>query len=162
MFASGMDGKIKQKLLEEFNLHTIIRLPETVFEPYTAIATNILFFDKKGKTKDIWYYQMKVDERLKGASRAKNPKYTMSNPILYEDFEEVEKWLKDKKENENSWKVSVDDLDGTDLDLKNPSIVDETINLSPHELIDSILKNEEKTMKLLRDVQNLIKKEIPK
>jgi len=105
---------------------------------------------------------MKVDERLKGASRAKNPKYTMSNPILYEDFEEVEKWLKDKKENENSWKVSVDDLDGTDLDLKNPSIVDETINLSPHELIDSILKNEEKTMKLLRDVQNLIKKEIPK
>ena len=62
MFATGMAGKIKQKLLEEFNLHTIIRLPETVFEPYTTIATNILFFDKKGKTKDIWYYQMKVDE----------------------------------------------------------------------------------------------------
>ena len=159
---TGTIAKIKQKLLEEFNLHTIIRLPETVFEPYTTIATNILFFDKKGKTKDIWYYQMKVDERLRGATRAKNPKYTMSNPILYEDFEEIEKWLKDKKENENAWKVSVDDLKDYNLDLKNPSEVVETIDLSPHELIDSILQDEEKTMKLLQDVQDLIKKEIPK
>ena len=162
LFATGMAGKIKQKLLEECNLHTIIRLPETIFEPYTTIATNILFFDKKGKTKDIWYYQMKVDERLKGATRAKNPKYTMSNPILYEDFEEIEKWLKDKKENENAWKVSVDDLKDYNLDLKNPSDVEETIDLSPHELIASILQDEEKTMKLLREVQDLIKKEIPK
>ena len=105
---------------------------------------------------------MKVDERLIGASRAKNPKYTMSNPILYEDFEEIEKWLKDKKENENAWKVSVGDLKDYDLDLENPSDVEETIDLSPHELIDSILQDEEKTMKLLRDVQDLIKKEIPK
>ena len=162
LFASKMASKIKQKLVEEFNLHTIIRLPETVFEPYTTIATNILFFDKKGKTKDIWYYQMKVDERLRGATRAKNPKYTMSNPILYEDFEEIEKWLKDKKENENAWKVSVDDLKDYNLDLKNPSDVEETIDLSPHELIDSILQDEEKTTKLLRDVRDLIKKEIPK
>ena len=162
MYATGMAAKIKQKLLEEFNLHTIIRLPKTVFEPYTTIATNILFFDKKGKTKDIWYYQMKVDERLRGATRGKNPKYTMTNPILYEDFEEIEKWLKNKKENENAWKVSIDELKDYNLDLKNPSDVEETIELSPHELIDSILKDEEKTMKLLRDVKDLIKKEIPK
>ena len=89
--------KSRQKLLEEFNLHTIIRLPETVFEPYTTIATNILFFDNSGKTKDIWYYKMKVDERLRGASRAKNPKYTMSNPMLYEDFEEIKNGSKTKK-----------------------------------------------------------------
>ena len=162
MFATGMAGKIKQKLLGEFNLHTIIRLPGTVFEPYTTISTNILFFDKKGKTKDIWYYQMKVDERLRGATRAKNPKYTMSNPILYEDFEEIEKWLKDKKENENAWKVSVDDLKDYNLHLKNPSNVEEVMDLSPHELIDSILQDQEKMTKLLRGVQDLIKKEIPK
>ena len=162
LFATGMAGKIKEKLLEECNLHTIIRLPETVFTPYTTIATNILFFDKTEPTKDIWYYQMKVDERLRGVTRAKNPKYTMSNPILYEDFEEIEEWLKDKKENENAWKVSVDDLKEYNLDLKNPSDVEETIDLSPHELIDSILKDEEKTLKLLREVQDMIKKEIPK
>ena len=162
LFAGGAAAKIKQKLLEEFNLHTIIRLPETVFEPYTTIATNILFFDKKAKTKDIWYYQMKVDERLRGTTRAKNPNYTMSNPILYEDFEEIEKWLKNKKENENAWKVSVDDLKDYNLDLKNPSDVEEIIDLSPHELIDSIIKGEEKTMKLLGEIKDLIKKEIPK
>ena len=160
--ATGIPARIRQKLIEEFNLHTIIRLPKTVFEPYTSIATNILFFDKKGKTKDIWYYQMKVDERLRGATRAKNPKYTMSNPILYEDFEEIEKWLKDKKENENAWKIPVDSLENYDLESSNPSDVEETIDLSPHELIDSILKDEEKMMKLLQDVQDLIKKEIPK
>ena len=105
---------------------------------------------------------MKVDERLRGVTRAKNPKYTMTNPILYEDFEEIEKWLKNKKENENAWKVSVDDLKDYDLDLKNPSDVDEIIDLSPHELIDHVLKDEENTLKLLRELQELIKKEIPK
>ena len=105
---------------------------------------------------------MKVDERLRGVTRAKNPKYTMTNPILYEDFAEIEKWFKNKKQNENAWKVSVDDLKEYNLDLKNPSDVEKTIELSPHELIDSILKDEEKTMKLLREIKDLIKKEIPK
>ena len=54
---AGVAPKIKQKLLNEFSLHTIIRLPESVFSPYTTIATNILFFDKVGQTKDIWFYQ---------------------------------------------------------------------------------------------------------
>ena len=162
LFATGMARKIKEKLLQECNLHTIIRLPGTVFTPYTTIATNILFFDKTEPTKEIWYYQMKVDERLRGASRAKNPKYTMSNPILYEDFEEIEEWIKDKKENENAWKISVDALKDYNLDLNNPSDVEETIELSPHELIDITLKDGEKMMKLLREVQDLIKKEIPK
>jgi type I restriction enzyme M protein len=158
----GIGSKIRQKLVEEFNLHTIIRLPGTVFEPYTGIATNILFFDKKGTTKDIWYYQMKVDERLLGATRAKNPKYTMSNPILYEDFEEIEVWLKNKNKNKNAWKVSVDDLNNYDLDLKNPLDIKKKFDLSPHDLIDSMLENEEKTVKLLREIQDIIKKEIPK
>ena len=86
MFAGGVASKIKKKLLEEFNLHVIIKMPKTVFEPYTTIATNILFFDKTKPTKEIWYYQMKVNERLRGVTRAKNPKYTKSNPITYEDF----------------------------------------------------------------------------
>jgi type I restriction enzyme M protein len=158
---SGIPAKIRQKLMEECNLHTIIRLPKTVFEPYTTIATNILFFDKKGTTQDIWYYKMDVDERLRGVTRAKNPKYTMSNPILYEDFEEVEEWLKDKKENDHAWKVSVDDLKNYSLEQKNPSDVEETVELSPHKIIDSILEDEEKMMKLLREVKDLIKKEIP-
>jgi type I restriction enzyme M protein len=162
MFAGGVAGKIKEKLLKEFNLHTIVRLPTTVFEPYTTIATNILFFEKGKPTKDIWYYQMSVAERLRGATRAKNPKYTKSNPISYEDFADVLKWLKKKTPNENAWKVSVKDIKDFNLDVKNPNDVEETMDLAPHELIDNIIADEEKTMKLLKEVKELIKKEIPK
>ena len=162
LFAGGVAAKIKEKILKEFNLHTIIRLPETVFEPYTTIATNILFFDRTKPTKEIWYYSMKVDERLRGATRAKNPKYTKSNPIAYEDFAEIQKWLKKKTANENAWKISVDEITDYNLDIKNPNDKDETIDLAPHELIDSIIEDEAKTMKLLEEVKDLIKKEIPK
>ena len=162
LFAGGVAAKIKEKILTEFNLHTIIRLPETVFEPYTTIATNILFFDKSKPTKEIWYYSMKVDERLRGASRAKNPKYTKSNPIAYEDFEEIQKWLKKKTANENAWKVSVDEITDFNLDIKNPNDKDESIELSPHELVQKIISDEKKTLELLNEVEKLIKKEIPK
>jgi type I restriction enzyme M protein len=162
MFAGGIAAKIKEKLLTEFNLHTIIRLPETVFEPYTTIATNILFFDKTPPTGEIWYYQMNVAERLRGATRAKNPKYTKSNPISYEDFTDVLKWVENKKKNKNSWKVSVNEIRDFNLDIKNPNDKEESMDLAPHELIENILKDEEKTLQLLREVKELIKKEIPK
>ena len=162
LFAGGVAAKIKEVILKKFNLHTIIRLPETTFEPYTTIATNILFFDKSKPTKDIWYYQMKVDERLRGATRAKNPKYTKSNPIAYEDFTEIQKWFKKKIPNENAWKVTVDEISDFNLDVKNPSDKDESIDLAPHELIDNIIADEAKTMKLLQEVKDLIAKEIPK
>jgi len=162
MFAGGIAAKIKEKLLTEFNLHTIIRLPETVFEPYTTIATNILFFDKTVPTKEIWYYQMNVSERLRGATRAKNPKYTKSNPIQYEDFADVLKWAENKKKNQNAWKVKVSEIKDFNLDIKNPNNKEETMDMAPHELIENILKDEEKTLELLRKVKELIQKEIPK
>lgn len=162
MFAGGVAAKIKERLLAEFNLHTIIRLPETVFEPYTTIATNILFFDKTKPTKDIWYYQMKVAERLRGVTRAKNPKYTKTTPISYDDFADIISWSKNKKENENAWKVSLKDIKDFNLDFKNPNDKEETIDLNPHELIDSIITDEGKTLELLREVKELIQKEIPK
>ncbi len=162
LFAGGIAGKIKEKMLNEFNLHTIIRLPETVFEPYTKIPTNILFFDKTKPTTDIWYYQMNVDERLRGATRAKNPKYTKSNPIVYEDFSEIEKWFKKKSANENAWKVPVTNIVNFNLDIKNPNEQTEIIDLAPHELINTIISDEAKTMKLLQEVKDLINQEIPK
>src|SRR2546428_4407527 len=73
LFAGGIAAKIKQKLLEEFNLHTIIRMPNSVFAPYTGIATNILFFEKGKPTKEIWYYQMKLKEGIKA--------YNKTNPM---------------------------------------------------------------------------------
>jgi len=156
LFAGGVASKIKKKLLEEFNLHTIIRMPNSVFAPYTGIATNILFFDNKGKTKEIKYYQMKLREGIKAYSKTK--------PMAYEDFAEVEEWCKKKEDNGNAWTEKVEDIIKADysLDRKNPSDIEETIEISPHELIDTMLKDEEKTIKLLNEVKALIDKEIPK
>jgi type I restriction enzyme M protein len=153
LFANGIAGKIKEKLLQEFNLHTIIRLPDSVFAPYTGIATNILFFDNTGPTKEIWYYQMKKRQGLKAYSKTK--------PIQYEDFADVLKWSENKKKNQNAWKVSVKEIKDYNLDIKNPNDKEETLELAPHELIENILKDEEKTLELLREVKELIKREIP-
>ena len=170
LFSTGVGTKIKEKLLKEFNLHTIIRFPETVFEPYTPIATNILLFEKTPKTKEICYYQFKIPEKYKG--RGKNPKYGKTKPPEFDDFADILDWIGHKNDvNTNAWCESVNDLvkfddDGKitqiDLDRKNPNDKDEPIELSPHELIDTILKDEEKTLELLRDVKELIQKEIPK
>ncbi len=154
LFAGGVAAKIKQRLLEECNLHTIIRLPNSVFSPYTGIATNILFFEKGKSTKEIWYYQMKLREGIKA--------YNKTNPMTYDDFTDVIEWCKNKKENGNAWKVKVEDIKDYNLDIKNPNDVEETLDLSPHELIDTILKDEEKTVQLLQEVRELIQKEIPK
>jgi len=153
-FAGGIAAKIKKKLLEEFNLHTIIRMPNSVFSPYTGIATNILFFDNKEKTKEIKYYQMKIREGIKAYSKTK--------PMVYDDFADVIEWCKKKQDNHNAWTVKVEDIKDYNLDIKNPNDVEETLDISPHELIDTILKDEEKTMKLLQEVKELIDKEIPK
>lgn len=154
LFAGGVASKIKQKLLEGCNLHTIIRLPNSVFSPYTGIATNILFFEKGKPTKEIWYYQMKLKKGIKA--------YNKTNPMTYDDFSDVIKWSKNKQENENAWKIKVDEIRDYNLDIRNPHDVEVTLNLSPHELIDTILNDEEKTLQLLKEVKEIIKKEIPK
>jgi len=159
--------KIRKKLLEEFNLHTIIRLPRSVFAPYTDYATNILFFENKGTSKDIWYYRMNIPDRIKqiGIDRGKkikDPKFNKTNPIVYQDFEDIEKWMKNKIENENAWKVNVDDLEDYILDRKHPDDKIEEFNLSLHENIDQILENEKNMIELIEEIKEFIKKEIPK
>lgn len=149
LFAGGIAAKVKQKLLEECNLHTIVRLPNSVFAPYTGIATNILFFEKGKPTSEIWYYQMKLREGLKA--------YNKSNPMIFEDFIDVIKWNKNKKENENAWKVKVEHVLDYNLDIKNPHDVETTLDLLPHELIDKIINDEEKMLDLLKEVKEIIR-----
>ncbi len=169
MFAGGIAGKIKEGLLKEFNLHSIVKLAETTFAPLADVEMNVLFFDKSGSTKEICYYQTKVPERVKG--RGKNPKYSKTKPPEFEDFTDVIEWMKSKTETPNAWCVPVDDVfskddDGNithvDLNQSNPADIDTTIDLSPHELIRQILEDERKTLGLLEEVQQLIKDEIPK
>ena len=160
LFAGGVAAKIKKKLVEEFNLHTIVRLPKSVFEPYTSVATNILFFEKTSTTKEIWYYQMKVADRVK--SKAKNPKYSKTKPIKYEDFKAVEKWFQNKVKNNNAWKINIRDLDNFNLDSTNPNDINKTLILSPDKLIDSFIDVREDIIKEFKDIKTIISKEVPK
>ncbi len=94
----GLCARIKQELLKEFNLHTIVRLPDGVFAPYTPIPTNLWFFDRSGKTEEIWYYKLPLPEGRKT--------YTKTKPLQYEEFADCLAWWKNREENECAWKYN--------------------------------------------------------
>jgi type I restriction enzyme M protein len=97
LFGDGVCARIKQELLREFNLHTIVRLPNGVFAPYTPIPTNLLFFDRHGPTKDIWYYELPLPEGRKN--------YTKTKPIQFAEFAQVLEWWNNREEGECAWRV---------------------------------------------------------
>lgn len=171
LFTHGKPDVIKNKLLDEFNLHTIIRLPKSIFKPRTDIDTNILFFEKGTPTREIWFYNLPLPKRLEDESKKrKNLSFAKSKPVLDEDFADLLKWFDNKEENEHAWKVSVDEIRKTndkgkievDLDIQNPKDANTTPEKSPHELIAQIIEDERKTLGLLEEVEQLIKDEIPK
>lgn len=114
LFGEGVKTNLKQELLQEFNLHTIVRLPKGVFSPYTGISTNILFFDKGEPTKHIWFFEHPYPEGYKSYSRSK--------PLQIEEFELEKKWWNKRKQNQYAWKVSVKEIEERNysLDIKNP------------------------------------------
>ena len=109
---------------------------------------------------------MKVPERIRDPSKkVKNLQFSFNkSPPEIQDFDEISEWFKNKKENDLAWKVPIADIvkNNYNLDISNPNDVEETIDLSPHELIKQIIDDEKKTLSLLEDVEKLIQKEIPK
>jgi type I restriction enzyme M protein len=109
----GVKARIRERLLTECNLHTIIRLPQSTFFPAT-VSTNLLFFTKGTPTKEIWYYEHKLPEGQKSYSKTK--------PIQFNEFTPLIEWWKNREETELAWKVKVEDLDNWDLDIKNKTV----------------------------------------
>jgi type I restriction enzyme M protein len=104
LFGDGIKARVKKLLMEECNLHTIIRLPNGVFSPYTGIKTNLLFFTKGKPTETIWFYEHQYPEGRKSYSKTK--------PIRLEEFDSEKAWwgteendFADRVENEHAWKV---------------------------------------------------------
>ena len=92
-FLFGTDNAkvaIKKKLMSEFNLHTVIRMPHSVFAPYTSITTNILFFDRTGSTKETWFYRLDMPDGYKNFSKTK--------PMKLEHFAPAVEWWSDRQE----------------------------------------------------------------
>ena len=114
LFGEGVKTRIKEALLRECNLHTIVRLPNGVFAPYTSIRTNLLFFTKGEPTKEIWFYEHPYPPGAKS--------YNKGKPIRIEEFDAEKAWWKNRVENEQAWRVSIETIKAGNfnLDLKNP------------------------------------------
>lgn len=140
---------IKERLLKECNLHTIVRLPEGVFSPYTSIETNLLFFDKTGPTKEIWYFEHPLPE---GYAR-----YSKTRPLRYLEFNLEKEWWNKRVENEHAWKVSVEEVKKSNynLDINNPHTKDEEVEQkSALEMIRKLKTSQEKVFDIINELEN--------
>jgi len=147
----GVKQRIKEKLLTECNLHTIVRLPNSVFQPYASIATNLLFFTKGEPTKEIWYYEHPLPEGYKAYSKMKT--------IQIEEFEPEKEWWNNRKETRYAWKVTIDEIkkNNWSLEFENPNTPKEVIR-NPKEVI----KEYEELVKKLTKTRDELKAELQK
>jgi type I restriction enzyme M protein len=147
LFGDGVCARIKEELIKDFNLHTIVRLPSGVFAPYTGIPTNILFFDRSTPTKDIWYYEQPLPNGRKN--------YTKTQPIQFDDFQPCLEWYRQRKENDQAWSVPAEEIlaSGCNLDRRNPKANRSLEHLPPEQLADSILKKELRIAELMSEIK---------
>lgn len=140
LFGEGVKTRIKERLLDECNLHTIVRLPNGVFNPYTGIKTNLLFFTKGEPTREVWYYEHPYPPGYKSYSKTK--------PIRIEEFDSEKAWWENREENEYAWRVPAKEIkdNNYNLDIKNPNAPEDN-----HEDPVVLL---EKYMQLISEVQN--------
>ncbi len=148
LFGEGVKTRLKEHLLEECNLHTLVRLPNSVFKPYASIGTNLLFFEKGSPTKEIWYYEHRVPEGQKA--------YSMTKPIKVEHLKGCVDWWGGAKranrlETPQAWRVGIDTVKsrGYNLDIKNPHTVADDHG-DPEELVKQLAAAEAEAA-LLRD-----------
>ena len=161
LFGEGVKTRIKEKLLTECDLHTIVRLPNGVFSPYTGIKTNLLFFTKGRPTKDVWFYEHPYPPGYKSYSKTK--------PMGIGEFDTEKQWwgvakgksarpgepnLKKREENEFAWKVAAEDIaaNGYNLDIKNPHNAD-TGPGDPDELLIEFAKANEEAASVLEELK---------
>ena len=151
LFGDGVCARIKEELLKDFNLHTIVRLPNGVFAPYTSIPTNLLFFDRSGPTKNVWYYEQPLPEGRK--------QYTKTMPMQFEEFKDCLAWWKKRKETEQAWKVSAKDIlaNNCNFDIKNPKNKQDLEHLPPEQLVDGILKKEQRIIEIIGEISQILK-----
>ncbi|WP_314093878.1 N-6 DNA methylase [Microbacterium foliorum] len=117
LFGDGVKQHLRERLLNEANLHTIVRLPHGVFSPYTDIKTNILFFDRGRPTEDIWFYELQPPT---------GEKFTKTKPIVAADFDQVREWWANREVSSFAWKVERSQLDAetANLNVRNPAEAD--------------------------------------
>jgi type I restriction enzyme M protein len=151
LFGEGIKTRIKEKLLTECNLHTIVRLPNGVFNPYTAIKTNLLFFTKGEPTKEIWYYEHQYPPGMKS--------YNKTKPISIGEFQSERTWWANRVQNERAWRVHYAEIasNNFNLDIKNRHALEED-----HGDFDELLARHEELIRGVADIKAKLKNELQK
>ena len=147
----GVKQRVRQKLLEDCSLHTIIRLPNSVFQPYATVATNLLFFTKGIPTKEVWYYEHKLPEGQKA--------YNKTRPIQAKEFDPIKTWWNDRKVSDIAWKVPIQTIidRNYDLDIKNPTKHEDAHEYNSVELMDLLHTSFDKSNNLLNQLKEAVK-----
>lgn len=147
----GVKQRVRKKLLEECNLHTIIRLPNSVFQPYATVATNLLFFTKGTPTKEVWYYEHRLPEGQKA--------YNKTKPIQTKEFDPIKTWWNNRVESDIAWKVDIQTIidRNYDLDIKNPTKQEEVHEYTSAELMELLHTSFEKSNLLLNQLKEAVK-----
>lgn len=162
LFGEGVAARIKADLLEKFNLHTIVRLPEGVFAPYTDIASNLIFFDTTGPTGDIWFWEQPAPEGRK--------KYSKTAPLQSADLADLAVWWGERADDPRAWKVNGPALIERDeaglvravnLDLKNPNAKAVEDHRAPAEIVAAALKKEAEVLAILEKLRVLVAEHDP-
>jgi type I restriction enzyme M protein len=156
LFGEGMKTRLKQSLLEECNLHTIVRLPNGVFNPYTGIKTNLLFFTKGQATAQVWFYEHPYPDGVRS--------YNKTKPIRFEEFEaEINWWGSEadgfaaRVQTEQAWKVPVGDIVARNynLDIKNPH-VSKQVSHDPDELLQQYQQQQRAIAELRNQLKGIL------
>lgn len=143
---TGVKARIREKLLRDCNLHTIVRLPQSTFFPAT-VSTNLLFFEKGSPTKEIWYYRHHLPKGQKSYSKTK--------PIRFEEFKPLIEWWNNRVENEVAWKVKVEDLKDWDLDVRNPTSMVEEKSFTVKETMEELKDSFSRVNKTFRELEKM-------
>ena len=145
----GYKERIREKLLTDCNLHTIVRLPQSTFHPAT-VSTNLLFFQKGTPTKEIWYYEHRLPEGQKSYSKTKAIQFAEFNPMI--------EWWNKREESEVAWKVAVEDLkEGFDLDERNPNREEEEAELSVAQALKKLKQSITKSQGYISELEVNVK-----
>ena len=146
----GVKERVRKKLLEDCNLHTIIRLPNSVFKPYATVATNLLFFTKGQQTKEVWYYEHLLPEGQKS--------YNKTRPLLVSEFDPIKDWWNNREENDLAWKVDIQTIidRNYDLDINNPNKKVEEIEHNSSELMKMLDESFDRSHELLNQIRSAV------
>ncbi len=157
LFGEGVKTRIKEALLKDCNLHTIVRLPKSVFAPYTSISTNLLFFTKGKPTSNIWYYEHQLPKGTKA--------YNKTKPIKINEFDTLKSWWGNEDdgfisrvENEHAWKLSIDEIKDLNfnLDVKNPNTLNIKSDQDPKILLEKFKSLESETNNIREQIHKIL------